>query len=279
MSRIIDMHMSVERDDPELRRPRLPNMVADPEECTVDNNLRRMDSLRIEKTVVWNIGLSTEECRRNNDFVASVRDAHPDRFIAFATVWPHEGEAAVAEVDRAIGELGMAGIKIHPVVMDIDLDDPRVLAVVERTAELGVSFVSHLNSARLRDLPTASSSVSDPSDERVRSDRADARRLESVVGVFDSPRCQSAHMGGVTSEVVKASNITFQTAGGHQGVIEWAVRELGAHRIVFGSDFPFLDLEDELRKVHDADISEEAREAILWRNAIERVLPDGHRST
>lgn len=279
MAGIIDMHMSVERDEADLRRPRLPNMVADPEACTASNNLRRMDSLGIEKTVVWNIGLSTEECQRNNDFVAGVSSAHPDRFVPFATVWPHEGEAAVAEVGRAIGELGMAGIKIHPVVMDIDLDDPRVLAVIKRTAELGVSFVSHLNSTRLRDLRETPSDLSDPSDGRLRSDRADERRLENVVGVYDSPRCQSAHMGGVTSDVVKASNITFQTAGGNQGVIEWAVRELGAHRIVFGSDFPFLDLEDELRKVQEADISEDAREAILWRNAVERVLPDSRSTT
>jgi uncharacterized protein len=49
-------------------------------------------------------------------------------------------------------------------------------------------------------------------------------------------------------------------------MLEHAVSELGAERILFGTDMPLLDPYTQLAKVTGADISNEAKQAILGDN-------------
>ena len=50
-----------------------------------------------------------------------------------------------------------------------------------------------------------------------------------------------------------------------------AVRELGAQRVMYGSDFPGRSFASQLAKVYGADISEEAKRLIFAGN-LQRVL-------
>jgi len=50
------------------------------------------------------------------------------------------------------------------------------------------------------------------------------------------------------------------------GQIEKVVRELGAERIVFGTDSPLLDPAVQKAKITGADISDEAKERLLGLN-------------
>ena len=61
---------------------------------------------------------------------------------------------------------------------------------------------------------------------------------------------------------------TVDTSGGdpESTVVEFAVRELGAERIVFGSDAPGRSFGIQLGKVLGADISDETKELILSGN-------------
>jgi predicted TIM-barrel fold metal-dependent hydrolase len=118
---IIDMHSSLIPDDPEALAAmtgRVPTL----ELCVADEALRRMDANGVDRTVVWQIGHDTAGCRRNNDFISEQGARYPDRFIPFATVYPYEVDGALAELDRAVEQLGMAGVKLHPNVMDIPID-------------------------------------------------------------------------------------------------------------------------------------------------------------
>src|SRR5262245_22985811 len=49
-----------------------------------------------------------------NDYVAGVVEKYPDRFIGFASVDPWKGQAALKELERAVKELGLRGLKLHP---------------------------------------------------------------------------------------------------------------------------------------------------------------------
>jgi hypothetical protein len=49
------------------------------------------------------------------------------------------------------------------------------------------------------------------------------------------------------------------------------VRALGAERVLFGSDAPYRDPQDTIRSVEAARISDDAKERILYRNAIELI--------
>jgi predicted TIM-barrel fold metal-dependent hydrolase len=51
------------------------------------------------------------------------------------------------------------------------------------------------------------------------------------------------------------------------GLIEWAVEDIGSDRILFGTDTPLYWSAAQKARIETADISEEAKAAILFRNA------------
>lgn len=66
-----------------------------------------------------------ELARRLNDHIAGVAAAHPERFVGLATVPLQDPDAAVHELERAVRELGLAGVEIGTHVEQWNLEDPR----------------------------------------------------------------------------------------------------------------------------------------------------------
>ncbi len=64
-------------------------------------------------------------------------------------------------------------------------------------------------------------------------------------------------------------NVHVDTSGSivDCGMIETAVAELGAGRILFGTDLPDIDFWGNLGKVTGADITPDEKDMILYRNA------------
>ena len=78
-----------------------------------------------------------------NDHLAGVVRAHPDRFIALGTVPMQDTDLAIAELERCMGELKMAGIQIGTNIAGRNLDDDRVVAVLEAARDLGAAVLVH----------------------------------------------------------------------------------------------------------------------------------------
>ena len=62
-------------------------------------------------------------------------------------------------------------------------------------------------------------------------------------------------------------NVYFDTSLGSPGMIRRFVEELGAHRVIFGSDIPFGYMRSELWKVKEAGLSEEEYRMVVGGNA------------
>ncbi|WP_350276821.1 amidohydrolase family protein [Kribbella sp. HUAS MG21] len=77
-----------------------------------------------------------EETRRLNDLVLQLH-REDERWLPLCSVHPHDGDAALAEIDR-VAEAGAKGFKLHPNTQAFDLGDERVAAVVQRIATHGV---------------------------------------------------------------------------------------------------------------------------------------------
>jgi predicted TIM-barrel fold metal-dependent hydrolase len=83
---------------------------------------------------------------RCNDYVAAVVGRAPDRFIGFASVNPaYKGvDAAVEELDRAIVELGLRGLKLYPMYQHWAANDPALaFPIYERAQQLGIPVMIH----------------------------------------------------------------------------------------------------------------------------------------
>jgi uncharacterized protein len=80
---------------------------------------------------------TAELARLANDELAELVRSRPDTFVGFVAGLPmNDVDAALAEIDRALHELGALGIQIYTHVNDLPLDDSRFQPVFARMAEL-----------------------------------------------------------------------------------------------------------------------------------------------
>jgi predicted TIM-barrel fold metal-dependent hydrolase len=90
---------------------------------------------------------------------------------------------------------------------------------------------------------------------------------------FPQLRIQMAHLYGAgyrgIADIAPYPNVYVDTGGGEPeaGILEYAARQIGEERILFASDAPGRGFAVQLGKVVGSDISEEAKEMILWKNA------------
>src|SRR5207248_3709745 len=77
--------------------------------------IRRLDEAGIERGVVMTIVDAPEVNPGALELIAEACAAFPGRLEAFARIHPWYGDESLALLERAIGELGFKGLKLHPV--------------------------------------------------------------------------------------------------------------------------------------------------------------------
>ncbi|HUK10979.1 MAG TPA: amidohydrolase family protein [Stellaceae bacterium] len=88
-------------------------------------------------------GLGREVARTINDNLAEVVAGHPDRFVGLCTVPLQAPELAVAELERAVKQLGMRGVEICTDVGGEELSGERFRPFFAKAEELGVVVFMH----------------------------------------------------------------------------------------------------------------------------------------
>jgi aminocarboxymuconate-semialdehyde decarboxylase len=78
-----------------------------------------------------------------NDHIAGVAADHPERFVGLGTLPMQDAGLAVRELERCVGELGLAGVEIGTHVNAMNLDDPTLFPVFEAARELGAAVFVH----------------------------------------------------------------------------------------------------------------------------------------
>jgi aminocarboxymuconate-semialdehyde decarboxylase len=81
-------------------------------------------------------------CRWHNDELAGIVADHPDRFLGFAQLPMQDPDAAVDELRRAVGDLGLVGAYIGT-DFGIDVDDDRLDPFWATAVELDVPVFIH----------------------------------------------------------------------------------------------------------------------------------------
>ncbi|MGH9765753.1 MAG: amidohydrolase family protein, partial [Blastocatellia bacterium] len=95
--------------------------------------------------VIFAIDAETRSGARyvGNDYVAGVVKKYPEQFIGFASVDPWKGAIAVHEMQRAVEDLGLRGLKLHPVTQAFFPNDERFYSLWEKCSELEVPVLFH----------------------------------------------------------------------------------------------------------------------------------------
>lgn len=78
-----------------------------------------------------------------NDHLAEVTSANPHRFIGLGTLPMQDTESSVAELERCVKELGLAGVQIGSNVNGKNLDSKEFLPIYQAAEELDAAIFVH----------------------------------------------------------------------------------------------------------------------------------------
>ena len=199
-----------------------------------------------------------KQTRIINDETAEVMKRGKGFFIGFCALNPLLGEKAVMEeADRCIGGMGFKGIKLE---LSCNAQDPAMAGIMRAARRHGVPVLQHSWSQLYK---RTRSFHSDPEDTC-----ALARRWPDV-------RIIMAHLTGCGHRGIRAArgldNLVVDTsgAGPEAGLVEYAVEQLGEHRVLYGSDLPIRDLPTAVGRITGSPISDRAKQRLLHDNAAE----------
>ena len=195
-----------------------------------------------------------------NDRVGAAVRRHPDRLVGFARVDPHQGPAALAELRRAVLDLGLRGLLLHPWEELFAVNDPSVEPL------LGFAQERRLLVQIAGGYPLVSHAV----------------QITDVAGRFPEVSILATHGGQINisgrglydaGQMLRARpNVYLQTSGVYrEDWLEDTARELGAARVVFGSGAPYYDQGFELERIRRLHLPSGDRDAIAGLN-LSRLL-------
>ncbi len=220
-----------------------------------DDLVRRMDALGVERTVLSaNAGFSSD-FRLGNDQAAAAAAAHPGRIFFYAVANPHYPAELREELDRRADLPGFVGLKLHSTTHEAALESPANDPAWSWAVDRGCPVLVHF---------WAGQGLCGP--ENVR----------RVAARWPGVKLILAHLGGfgdswrkVLELAAELQGLWFDTCGSRhaRGTLEGLIAGGLAGRLLYGSDAPWIDPGSQLGKVLYADISEDARSAILGGNA------------
>ena len=244
-------HLSgVEGDTPDLR---------------MANLIRFADRMGIERVVIF-MGYpfatdpTPDELREQNDQVLQALSHWHDRAFGFAYVSPKHVDVSLAEIDRCVRDGPLVGIKLWVAQR---CSDPAVDPLVARCAELKGAIFQHTWNKANGNLQGSST----------------AGDMAVMAARHPQTPLICGHTGGdweLGIRAIRASaNVSVDLGGSDPtaGMVEMAVRELGAARVIYGSDAGGRSFASQLAKVTSAAISEEEKSMILGGNLKRMLLP------
>jgi len=198
--------------------------------------------------------VSLEAARVLHDRVARLAAAHPGRFYGMANPNPHTPEADYRrEVERCITELGFVGIKIHTMAHALPPDSPAGRRAFDAARDLGVPVMIHTGAG----IPWANPALVAPA----------AARYPDVKIVL-------AHSGMhvLTAEAIEVArahgNVYLETSWTPGFLIRAWVGELGAGRVLWGSDHALDNTACEIVKVRTCGLTPGEQGWVLGHTAL-----------
>jgi uncharacterized protein len=227
--------------------------------------VRYLDRMGIER-VMLSLGYpllenpSPKQLRLENDQVLRAIKYSPDRAYGFVYLNPNHLQTSLDEFHRCVRDGPMVGVKLW---VARRCNAPELDPIIERATQLNAPILQHTWLKVNGNLPGEST----PED------------LVELAGRHPNAHLICGHTGGDWERglrVVRSSRKLFVEIAGSNptyGFVEMAVRELGAQRVIYGSDAFGRSLGSQLGKVMGAEISESARGLIVGENLRRLLAP------
>jgi aminocarboxymuconate-semialdehyde decarboxylase len=301
----VDMHAHVAIPEAMVligRAKALPASIMTPISTMMPARLKVMDEQEIDVEVLnispyWYAAerdLARQITRIQNEKLAELCAARPDRFVAFASVVLQYPDLAVEQLEEAVKKLGMRGVSIGGSVNGANFSDPKFNPFWAKAEELGILIFIHptgipeLNK-RLSGNGVLNNVIGNPLETAI----ALAHLIfEGTLDRFPGLKIFAAHGGGYlpsyaarmdhgclanpdqcTIELKKRPteylkqmfyvSIVFTSEG-----LRHLVAEVGASQVVMGTDYPYPWTKTAVDHIRNTkSLSDNERAAILSNNA------------
>jgi predicted TIM-barrel fold metal-dependent hydrolase len=192
--------------------------------------------------------------RRSNDRMAELQEKYAPHFVALATVNPRRGDEAARELERAVSELGIRGLKLHGWLQPVSCTDPCLEPLFDAANRLTLPVLFHDGT------PPFTSSL----------------QIGWLAERY--PRCKMilGH-GGLKDLAVTAAqtvrrhdNVYMQTCATTLLSLARALELVGSDKILYGSDGGFADMQwvdYNIRKIKKWNLPADVEAKILGGNA------------
>ena len=240
-----------------------------------DERLRAMDAMAVDMEVLsispfWyhkDRDLAGEIVKVQNEKLAELCAAQPDRFVAFASLSLQYPDLAVRQLEDAVKKFGLRGAAIGASVGDFEFADPKFHPVWAKAEELGVLLFIHPQSPqelakRLKGNGWLANTVGLPTETSIALSHL---IFEGTLDRFPDLKVISAHGGGYLPSYADRSdhacfvnpsgcdpNITlkkkpteylkqlyFDALIFTPDALRHLARQVGSSQIVMGTDYPF----------------------------------------
>jgi predicted TIM-barrel fold metal-dependent hydrolase len=243
----------------------LDGVEGDTPEARMEVLVRHMDRLGIERIILsqgydqYIRNPTPDQVREENDRVMRAVRHFPNRAYGSVYLSPTNVRFCLEEFDRCVRDGPM--ISVGELEADVRCNSPALDPIVERAVSLKVPILQH----------TWIKTNGNEPGESTPYDLVELARRH--------PQAQfiCGHTGGNWELGIRAirdvKNVCAEIAGSDptSGFVEMAVRELGAERVVYGSDAGGRSFASQMAKVIGAEIPDSAKEMILGGN-LRRLL-------
>ena len=224
-----------------------------------DRLLEDMDTGNVSKSVVMFIASPDYPC---TDFLTGLRQS--EKLIPFASLYAYENDKE-KKLDQYLS-LGVKGFKINPHVVNVNIDHPENIRMLQLAAESRLPILSCSGMA----LDIGIKGLSKKNIKKL--DTQNLRRFGNVLKEIPEAIFIFGHAGCYQNkEVIELMKLYPRTyaeiSTQPPAVIKKMISELGAGRLLLGSDYPFFNQAFPILSVLRATENESERKLILGENA------------
>lgn len=232
-------------------------------DLSVNRLLNDMDECHVDKALV----VAFSEIA-SNEFLSKVVKAHPKRIVGFAWINNPRTSQSVGELEKAVNELGLKGLKLHPGCQAFTPADREILPLIRRAADFNIPIYIHT-------FPWPPGYFHHCLVEHIDVLKKRVPKATIIIGHIGGPRFLDlipiAPLPGVYAETSWGLTMIADLFG-----IDFAtrfVRRIGVDNVVFGSDWMGTNNErnEQLSVIQKMSLTREEKEKILREN-IRKVL-------
>ncbi|MBM3859348.1 MAG: amidohydrolase [Verrucomicrobia bacterium] len=269
-----------------------------PSYLSVETKLAAMDANGIAQTALsindpgpeWFGPDGAAVARLANNFIADVARRHPSRFFGLCVLPWQDVNAALAELNRCVGTLGFKGLLLYTNLAGRFPDEPPFRPVLARAAELGVTVLLHppkpvtIEFVKTYEMTAALGNMFDNTIALTR------LIMSGVLDELPNLKLVCPHLGGTLPYII--GRLDHQTQVLKRGprhlrrapseylkrvwldiasplplAMKFACDFMGADRLLFASDHPWVDPGVTLNAFRSLKLSAEDEARILGGNA------------